>query len=165
MERIKGFENYTIDTLGNVFNSKGKKLKYYKSKSGYLSVTLYRKGKNKKFRVHRLVALAYIKKPINKNQVNHKNGIKTDNKVENLEWCSAKENIAHARLTGLIIDKTGKDSVLSKKIKSISKDGKESIFYGTRDCQRKTGVDRKYICRVLNGTRNHHKGVKYVYCH
>lgn len=69
-------------------------------KSGYLSISL----RNVRLLIHRLVALVHIPKPEGWDEtwdVNHKNGVKTDNRVENLEWCTRSENIRHADRTGL----------------------------------------------------------------
>lgn len=163
MVTIKGYPNYSIDKSGNIYNINGHKLSYYISHNGYLNVTLYNDGVNKKFRVHRLVAQHFLKHDANRLFVNHKDGNKLNNKVDNLEWCTPKENTKHAIESGLRVSKKGQEHKLSKKIRATYKDGNVQYFFGTRDIERKLGVNRKYICRVLNGKRNHHKGVKYEY--
>ena len=90
--------DYDVTESGIVVNTKtGKALHQYKSEYGYLRVALCENGKQKRVFVHRLVAMKYIPNPHNLPQVNHKNGIKTDNRVENLEWCTASENQQHRR--------------------------------------------------------------------
>ena len=71
-------------------------------RNGYACVHLYKKGKNsrKPVSVHKLVATAFVKNPLNKREVNHINFIKTDNRAENLEWVSRAENVAHAMFNG-----------------------------------------------------------------
>ena len=111
---IKDFPNYHCDKYGNIF-SKRKKLKQSK-RNGYLCVSLCNNGFSKSFNVHRIIAEAFIPNPENKPQVNHINGIKTDNHVENLEWVTQSENTIHALSIGLYkpIPKNRKD--LSKKV-------------------------------------------------
>ena len=84
--------DYDVTESGIVVNTKtGKVLHQYKSEYGYLRVALSENGKQKRVFVHRLVAMKYIPNPHNLPQVNHKNGIKTDIRVENLEWCTASQ--------------------------------------------------------------------------
>ena len=66
-----------------------------KTQTGYLRLELYKEGKSKKHKVHRLVAQAFIPNPENKPQVDHINGLKTDNRAENLRWSTAEENRAN----------------------------------------------------------------------
>lgn len=105
---IEGYEGlYQISNLGRVKSfkrySEGKILKARKVTKGYLQVTLLKNGKGKNKKVHRLVAQAFIMNPNNCPQVNHINGNKTDNTVQNLEWVTNKENVQHAWNNGLII--------------------------------------------------------------
>lgn len=74
---------------------------------------LNRFGKFKNVDIHRLMAIAFLPNPLNKKQVNHINGIKNDNRLENLEWVTPKENSVHSRLTGLA-KQNGEDSVWAK---------------------------------------------------
>lgn len=96
------------DRLGRVVKEKIRKS--CKNNPGYLFVPLSKEGKAKNGSIHRLVAQAFIPNPENKPEVNHKNGIKTDNRVQNLEWSTPKENIEHSYLLGLQSSKKGEKS-------------------------------------------------------
>lgn len=89
---------------------------------GYFTVNLYKDKKVKVCRLHRIFANAFIPNPHNKPMINHINGIKTDNRIENLEWVTAKENINHAHRTGLAIVRKGEESRNNKlKNKDVNK--------------------------------------------
>lgn len=97
-KEIKGFEDYEVDTEGNVWSmkfGKERKLKLAKDKNGYLQVNFCKEGEKQTFSVHRLVANAFIENPESKYEVNHINEVKVDNRVSNLEWNTRFENCRH----------------------------------------------------------------------
>lgn len=97
MKRIKGYEDYLVTVFGNIYSFKSSKwLKPQINKFGYLHVGLYKNGNINPKAVHRLVAETFIPNPDNKPCVNHKDGIKTNNCVNNLEWATYSENHKHA---------------------------------------------------------------------
>lgn len=95
-----GFPNYAITRQGEVFNlitsNKLKPCLHGLKRSQYKAVRLYYKGENKVFKLHRLLAEAFIPNPDNLPQVNHKDGDKLNNKLSNLEWVTASGNTEHA---------------------------------------------------------------------
>jgi len=126
---IKGYEgHYQVSSFGrvkslarviecrkNVFvNKKEKFLSDWDCGKGYRKVKLSKDGIEKSIRVHRLVADTFLSNPDAKLEVNHINGIKNDNRVENLDWCTSSENTIHALNNKLKISQKGSEHGMSK---------------------------------------------------
>lgn len=93
---IKINTRYSITEYGNVFNRKrGTELKQQLNSKGYPRVFLWFGNKGKPIAVHRLVAITFLRKSKNRNEVNHKDGDKLNNHFSNLEWCTRLENVRH----------------------------------------------------------------------
>jgi hypothetical protein len=142
MKDIKGYEGlYAITSCGKVWSYRRKKfLSPADNGHGYLHVVLRKNGVNKHYRVHRLVAEAYIPNPENKSAVNHKDEIRNHNWVGNLEWATAKENINYS-------SPAGKPKTFSK-VRCIETD---TIYKNCADAERETNIHRYSINNVLNG--------------
>lgn len=100
--KIPESPGYVVTKQGVVYNSSGHDLAQCKHYKGYLYVTLPNNGKLRKMYVHRLVAQAFIPNPENKPQVNHKDGNKMNNNVENLDWVTGSENQMHSYINGFL---------------------------------------------------------------
>ena len=158
-KKINGYEKYEIDVDGNVWSWKNlttgkvRKLKTGKCSNGYHHVILYKNNERKNISIHRLVASAFIPNPEKKSTVNHINGIKTDNRIENLEWATQLENIRHAIKTGLRNTKGIKhrDAKLTpeivREIRSIYA-ARTSRYWGARSLAKKYNVSHNVISDV-----------------
>lgn len=166
---IKGYEGlYQVSDRGNVkslnYKNTGKErfLKQNENNWGYLHIQLCINGIKKDYLVHRLICEAFLSNIENKEQVNHKNGIKNDNRLENLEWCTQNENQKHAFDTGLnfglkgenhpMFGRLGNDNPNSKAICRYTKKGEYiDEFGGAAEAQRQTGFDSSSIIKCCRG--------------
>jgi hypothetical protein len=113
MVTVTNFSDYKIDIEGNIYVVKNNKIKQLKPclvNPGYYTIVLTNKTERKKFYIHRLLALHFIPNPEKLDTVNHINGIKTDNRINNLEWLSKKDNIRHAFANGLQVKREERKS-------------------------------------------------------
>ena len=101
---IRGYEErYYISKFGDVYSTKSKRLlKPFKNEHGYLVVELWCNYQRKSVKLHRLVAETFLENPNALKEINHKDGNKENNCVENLEWCTRSENLKHAYKIGLM---------------------------------------------------------------
>lgn len=148
---IPSERGYEASSLGEIRNIEtGRIYSQSVSSEGYLSLAIYAKGKRKWRRVHRLVAEAFYGPAVGR-EVNHKNGIKTDNRVENLEWCTKSENIRH------------RFYVLGKGIRGIvatAECGCTKSFPSIEEAGR-AGFHTGRIYECLNGIAETHKGYRW----
>lgn len=165
--------NYQVSSIGNVRtmarkmnmpkggvrNIKSAILKLGHNQRGYPMVYLSYNCKQYSLSVHRLVAKAFIPNIENKREVNHKNGIKTDNKVENLEWCTSSENSFHAYKIGLKKGQKGNDNYFknhlfrgenSYRAKLILDTSTGIFYYGAREAANAKGLSSRNLWKKMN---------------
>ena len=140
--RVKSLDRYVKYSDGRIYLHKGKVLSLAKDKNGYFVVSLYFNGKHNTIKVHRLVAQAFIPNPDNLPEVNHLDEDKTNNRVENLEWCDHKYNMNYGTRNIRSKDthiKNGYWTGLSRDeyLKKYYQDHKEEKRLYMRDHQRK----------------------------
>lgn len=154
-KEVAEFPGYFVNEAGQVKGPRGWILKPSKTKDGYLLVSAYKDGKHYTQKVHRLVALAFIDNPDNKRETNHKNGVKADNRVDNLEWATGSENSQHAYNTGL-------HSHITPVIATHAKTGEQIYFASTREAER-GGFNSGGIWSALKGRKKTHGGYRWEY--
>jgi hypothetical protein len=155
---VKNFENrYLISNYGNVKSLiYNKELKQFKINSGYNRIALHKDKYIKNFLIHRLVAETFIPNPNNFSEINHKNGIKTDNYVLNLEWCTSSHNKFHAFKHGLrerlYGNKNGMCKLNEEEIEKIRNEYNLTNI-NQKDLAKKYKVTQAYISFLINNRR------------
>jgi hypothetical protein len=155
-KHINGYErNYRIYIDGEVWSVRSGKFLKQETSRGYKRVTLSISGKTKRFQVHRLVAMYFIENPLNKPCVNHIDGDKENNWLNNLEWCTYSENESHSYNTLDKINPIRKLSeleVIDIRKNCIKGNIKNVILFpgNVKIFMLKYNVDRSTILNVLN---------------
>lgn len=151
---VNNFNNYKISNFGNVISNektdarnvlrKEKLLKIHDNGKGYKFIALTNSLERKKIYVHRLVAEHFIKQPINKTDLNHKDLDKSNNHFLNLEWCTKSENSIHAYKLGVLnIPKPKRNKVICIETKII--------YNSILECAKQMNLKHGAICKVCNG--------------
>lgn len=132
------------------------------NKHGYLRVNLKHKGEMKTVEVHRLVALAFIDNPGNLLQVNHINEVKTDNRVQNLEWCSCEYNLAF----GTRVERLQAHGAAAwgKPVRQIRNAKQIARYSSLGEAARATGLKATRISRACHGDRKSYAGFQWEFC-
>jgi len=162
---IKSLSRYVKHPKGGLKKIRERILKQQNGTNGYFIVSLNGVSKT----VHRLVASAFILNSENKAEVNHIDGNKKNNRIDNLEWATISENRFHAYKNGLqkapfsMLGRKGKNCPNSKSVAKILQNG-EKVFYDSLTiAQNKTKIDRSSIRRCIVGQQNHAGGYKWEY--
>ena len=152
-KKIKGFENYEVSNYGNVRNIINlKQLKQSITPDGYCYLNLFKNKKQFTFRVHRLVAIAFIPNKENKPTVNHINAIKTDNKLSNLEWATRKEQSQHCLKLGL-------NNSFKRKVICLETN---IIFESAVLAAKHYNINKATLTAKLNGNRKNNTKLRYA---
>ena len=173
---IEGYEGlYQVSNLGRVkslnYNKTGRqRIKKAESNKRYFSVTLWKDKKPRTFNVHRLVCENFNEIPkhlenieVKELQVNHKDGNTHNNKAENLEWCTARENNNEKLHRENLSKSLRNNPKKSTPIKGIKLNGSQVIFYPSFKEATRNGFDQRAIKRVCDGICKQHKGYKWEY--
>ncbi len=156
--KVKSLDRFVPNRWGTLRPIKSRPLVQGKTRQGYHYVLFSQNGKSKKFFIHRLVAAAFIENPDYLPQVNHLDGKKSNNRADNLEWCTCQQNCHHALENKLYVTAKGSDAGQAKLtediVRDIRKQAATGIWHKTLAAQ--YGVGRKAITKIVNNQRWKH---------
>lgn len=152
---LKGHEQYLVSSCGRIKNKKTGRI-YVGSVNnrGYVRFDLCENGKRFVVAAHRVVAEAFLPTSPGRDYVNHKDGDKTNNNIDNLEWCTPKENSVHAYTI------LGRQANNKKAVKCLDTG---IVYESAMDAERKTGIKNTNINRCCTGQRKSANGQKWEY--
>lgn len=159
---IEGYPNYLACSDGYIINTvTGCVINGYPhKKTGYVKIWLYNtEHKNKCVLLHRMIALAFCEKEPQKNEVNHIDGNKLNNRADNLEWVTRDENLRHAYEHGLMPNCTVSRKVLAINIET----GERAEFSSIYTASKLTGISKGNICMACKGDRPYAGGFYWQY--
>ena len=149
-----------IKTINSLRKYKGRILSLTTKPDGYVVCELWVKGKREHVRINRLVATAFVPNPENKPHVDHINGLKHDNRAENLRWCTQKEN----NNFDLYKEKQKNKINCSKKVYQYTLDNKlVAVYPSAKEVKRRLGYCDANIGRCCNGKQKSSNGYKWSY--
>jgi hypothetical protein len=153
MKPITNYPNYSVTEDGKVLNNKtNRELKPIINSNGYYAVGLCNKGKVAMTLIHRLVASAFLINSNNKKEVNHINGIKTNNRIENLEWATRSENMKHAFKNGLKIITNKQIQESRKRLSKKVLNTQTGIFYkSAKEAAMELQINKNTLYGYLSG--------------
>jgi len=164
--RIRSLDRIVVTSTGVKINVSGKIISQQTNRGGYLQCKIKVDGRQKTICTHRLIAKAFIPNPENKREVNHIDGDKTNNNVDNLEWCTPSENIKHSYDIGIRVQnfkgKFGSEHNRSKAVVQYDMNmNRIAIFGSMREAFRETNI--RHIWESCNNLCSHAGGYKWEY--
>lgn len=153
---IKDYPKYEISNQGQVRNINTGRILKYRNGHEYPSVAIYDENGRKDILIHKVEMNTFYNKKCCKLDINHIDGVKNNNNIDNLEWCTISENIKHAYNTGLK-KPSGPNGPYKVKIIETGE-----VYDSVRDCARAINGSQAHISRCLNGEYKQYRGLHFI---